>query len=42
VGTLFEKYRSGLNLGGWISQCKYEKEHIAEFINEDDVKKIAS
>jgi hypothetical protein len=42
MGIIFEKYRSGMNLGGWISQCKYEKQHIAEFISEEDVKKIAS
>jgi len=42
MGIIFEKYRSGINLGGWISQCKYEKEHIAEFIKEDDMKKLAS
>lgn len=41
MGIIFEKYRSGMNLGGWLSQCNYEKEHIAEFIKEDDVKKIA-
>lgn len=42
MGVIFEKYRSGMNLGGWISQCGYEKEHIAEFIKEDDIKKLAS
>ena len=42
MGIIFEKYRSGINLGGWISQCRLEKEHIAEFIKKDDIKKIAS
>lgn len=42
MGIIFEKYRSGMNLGGWISQCSYEKKHIAEFISEADVKKLAS
>lgn len=41
MGIIFEKYRSGMNLGGWVSQCGYEKNHIAEFISESDIKKIA-
>jgi len=39
---IFDNYRAGINLGGWISQCKYEPEHIAGFITEDDIKQIAS
>jgi aryl-phospho-beta-D-glucosidase BglC (GH1 family) len=42
MGIIFEKYRSGINLGGWISQCNYKKEHVTSFINREDVKKIAS
>ncbi|MDR0272984.1 MAG: glycoside hydrolase family 5 protein [Clostridiales bacterium] len=42
MGIIFEKYRSGMNLGGWLSQSSYKKAHIAEFITEEDVKKIAS
>jgi hypothetical protein len=42
VGIIFEKYRSGINLGGWISQCNYEKNHIDSFIKKEDVEKIAS
>ncbi|MCL1819792.1 MAG: glycoside hydrolase family 5 protein [Oscillospiraceae bacterium] len=42
MGIIFEKYRTGINLGGWISQSKYEKEHIAEFIKREDVERIAS
>ncbi|MCL2357191.1 MAG: glycoside hydrolase family 5 protein [Defluviitaleaceae bacterium] len=42
MGIIFDKYRSGVNLGGWISQCSYAEKHIAEFISESDVKKIAS
>jgi len=42
MGIIFDKYRSGINLGGWISQCSYESRHIAEFIKEEDIKKIAA
>jgi hypothetical protein len=42
MGIIFEKYRSGVNLGGWISQCSYKKDHIANFIKKEDVEKIAS
>jgi hypothetical protein len=42
VGIIFEKYRSGINLGGWISQCNYQKNHIDSFIRKEDVEKIAS
>ncbi|MCL1863840.1 MAG: glycoside hydrolase family 5 protein [Defluviitaleaceae bacterium] len=42
MGIIFEKYRNGINLGGWISQSTYEKVHIAEFITEPDIKEIAS
>ncbi|MCL2600345.1 MAG: glycoside hydrolase family 5 protein [Treponema sp.] len=42
MGIVLEKYRSGINLGGWISQCSYAKEHIAGFIKKEDVESIAS
>lgn len=35
-------FRRGLNLGGWISQCNYSDEHIKNFIQYDDLKRIAS
>lgn len=35
-------YRNGVNLGGWLSQCDYEKEHIENFITEADIARIAS
>ena len=38
----FNGYRNGVNLGGWLSQCGYEKEHIASFITEADIARIAS
>lgn len=38
----FNGYRNGVNLGGWLSQCGYEKEHIAGFITEADIARIAS
>jgi aryl-phospho-beta-D-glucosidase BglC (GH1 family) len=40
---ILDNYRAGINLGGWISQCRnMTPEHIAEFITEADIKKIAS
>jgi len=42
MGIIFNKYRSGINLGGWVSQCSMEKEHIKTFIKKEDIKKIAS
>jgi len=42
MGIILEKYRIGINLGGWISQCSYKKEHIAEFITKADIERIAS
>jgi len=42
MGVIFDKYRTGINLGGWVSQCGYEKEHIASFIQKTDARKIAS
>ena len=35
--------KRGINLGGWISQCRvYEEEHYSTFIREEDIKKIAA
>lgn len=38
----FNGYRNGVDLGGWLSQCGYEKEHIESFITEADIARIAS
>ncbi len=35
-------YMKGVNLGGWLSQCNYAKNHLDEFITEIDIKKIKS
>ena len=37
----FTGYKHGVNLGGWLSQSNYEKEHLESFITEEDVKRIA-
>lgn len=37
----FSGYMHGVNLGGWLSQCNYKKEHLDSFIKEDDIKTIA-
>lgn len=42
MGIIFEKYRSGINLGGWISQSNLDEGHIASFIKKEDVERIAS
>lgn len=34
-------YQRGVNLGGWLSQCDYAREHLDSFIGEEDIKKIA-
>jgi aryl-phospho-beta-D-glucosidase BglC (GH1 family) len=38
----FKGYKKGVNLGGWLSQCSYEKAHLDSFIAEKDIAKIAS
>lgn len=39
----FNGYRKGINLGGWISQCKeYTKEHFDSFIVPEDFDRIVS
>ncbi|MBR1562300.1 MAG: cellulase family glycosylhydrolase [Ruminococcus sp.] len=37
----FEGYMKGVDLGGWLSQGSYEKEHLDSFIHEDDIEKLA-
>jgi len=40
---IFKGFQKGVNLGGWISQfAKYDEEHFATFITEEDIKYIAS
>ncbi len=38
----FVGYEHGVNLGGWLSQSNYEKDHLENFITEADIEKIAS
>ena len=33
----FKGFVRGVNLGGWLSQCGYEKEHLETFITEKDL-----
>ena len=35
-------FNKGVNFGGWLSQCNYEKEHLDSFITEDDFRIAAS
>lgn len=35
-------FMKGVNLGGWLSQGEYTKEHLDSFIGENDIKTIAS
>lgn len=37
-----EGFKRGVNLGGWLSQCSYEKEHLDTFISEEDFAVVAS
>ena len=37
----FKGYKHGVDLGGWLSQSNYEKEHLENFITEDDIARIA-
>lgn len=34
-------FQRGVNLGGWLSQGKLDKEHLDTFIVEDDIKRIS-
>ena len=40
----FEGFKKGINLGGWLSQCrdKYNEEHYGSFITEADIERIKS
>lgn len=40
--TQLTGYMHGINLGGWLSQCNYEKSHCDTFITENDIKTIKS
>ncbi len=35
-------FNKGVNFGGWLSQCNYEKEHLDTFITEKDFEIAAS
>lgn len=35
-------FQRGVNLGGWMSHEHYEPEHLASFIHEEDIARIAS
>ena len=37
----FNGYKHGVNLGGWLSQSNYERDHLENFIAEDDIARIA-
>ncbi|MDR2558810.1 MAG: glycoside hydrolase family 5 protein [Oscillospiraceae bacterium] len=40
---ILDKYRAGINLGGWISQCReMTPEHIASFIKKENIGQIAA
>lgn len=34
-------YKKGVNIGGWLSQCKHTYEHYDSFVSEDDFKIIS-
>lgn len=38
----FTGYQHGVNLGGWLSQSDYTKQHLENFIREEDIERIAS
>ena len=41
MSIIREKFYKGLNLGGWLSQCKeYSQEHYNTFILEADIQQI--
>ena len=37
----FKGFKKGIDLGGWLSQCNYEKKHLESFIGEKDIETIA-
>lgn len=38
----FDGFEKGINLGGWLSQSSLEKDHLNNFITENDIYRIAS
>ena len=42
MGKKLTGFMRGVNLGGWLSQCKPSKEHYDSFISEADIKRIKS
>jgi aryl-phospho-beta-D-glucosidase BglC (GH1 family) len=38
----FKGFTKGVNLGGWLSQCEYSKEHFDTFITESDIANISN
>lgn len=38
----FDGFTRGINLGGWLSQCSMDKNHMDTFITKDDIRKISS
>lgn len=36
----FTGFSKGVNLGGWLSQCRLEKQHMESFITKEDLKRI--
>lgn len=38
----YDNFKKGINLGGWLSQCNYAREHLDGFITEDDIRTVAS
>ncbi len=39
---MYKNFRSGINFGGWLSQCDYSRERLDGFIREDDFRIAAS
>ena len=40
---IFEGFQRGVNLGGWLSQCRsMEEAHFQGFIQKEDIARIAS
>ena len=37
----FEGFQKGVDLGGWLSQGSYDREHLDTFITKADIEKIA-
>lgn len=35
-------FKKGINLGGWMSQCDYSNERLKNFIQREDIERIAS